>query len=107
MWHGGVACPYSTGSWAQVSKDALIHIMVCEAPSLRGSACLGLVLGGRRRRRCGAARHAALRLLLRLRSSDRVCVSRKLSTLVVLLLLLRTLVASRDCAAEEMRVQAV
>ena len=83
-----------------------MHIMVCAAPLVRGSACLGLVLGGRRLRRRGAARHATLRLLLRLRSGDRVCVLRGLGALV-LLLLLQTLVASRDCAAEKVRVQAV
>ena len=84
-----------------------MHIMVCEALSLRGSTCLGLVLVDWRLRRCCAARHAALRLLLRLCSGDWVCVSRGLGALAVLLLLLQTLVASRDCAAEEVRMQAV
>ena len=84
-----------------------MRITICEAPLLRGSACLGLVLDGWRLRRCGAALHAALHLLLRLRSGDWVCVLRGLGALVVLLLLLQTLVASRDCAAEEVRVQAV
>ena len=66
------------------------------------------MLVGWRLRRRGAARDAALRLLLRLRSGDWVCISRGLGALVVLLLLLlQTMVASRDCAAEEVRVQAI